>query len=127
MMVRETLMTLREYALSLPGAYEDFPWSESVIKVNKKIFLFLGDSTDDKAVNFWLKLPISNGDALNLPFTRPTGYNLGKSGWISVHFPADEDPPVDLFISWVEESYCAIASKKLLAQMGTNKRPFDKE
>ena len=33
---------LRIFALGLPGAYEEFPWGESVVKVNKKVFVFLG-------------------------------------------------------------------------------------
>ena len=34
---------VREFALGMPGAIEDFPWGESVAKVNKKVFVFLGD------------------------------------------------------------------------------------
>jgi len=33
---------LREYIFSLPGAHEDFPWGESVAKVQKKVFVFPG-------------------------------------------------------------------------------------
>jgi predicted DNA-binding protein (MmcQ/YjbR family) len=36
---------LRDFALSLPAAYEDHPWGEDVAKVNGKIFVFLGSST----------------------------------------------------------------------------------
>ena len=34
--------TVRRHALGMPGAYEDFPWDDSVAKVGKKIFAFLG-------------------------------------------------------------------------------------
>jgi predicted DNA-binding protein (MmcQ/YjbR family) len=115
---RETLAALREFALGLPEAYEEFPWGERVVKVNKKIFVFLGVEADaDKGVNFNVKLPVSNADALNFPFTMPSRYNLGKSGWVSIRFPPDEDPPVDLFRGWIKESYRAVAPKKLIAQL----------
>ena len=32
------------FALSLPGTAEDHPWGEDVVKVNGKIFVFLGGS-----------------------------------------------------------------------------------
>ena len=115
---RETVMALREFALKMPGAYEDFPWGERVVKVNKKIFVFFGVDEDiDKGVNFGVKLPTSNDDALNFPFTKPARYNLGKSGWVSVRFSPDEDPPIELFERWIGESYRAIAPKRLIAQL----------
>lgn len=38
---------MRAFALGLPGAVDEHPWGETVIKVNKKIFVFLG--VDDGA------------------------------------------------------------------------------
>jgi predicted DNA-binding protein (MmcQ/YjbR family) len=115
---RGAKQALREFAMNFPGAYEEFPWGESVIKVNKKVFVFLGAVEDfDKGVNFTVKLPVSGDDALNFPFTRPSGYNLGKSGWVTVRFPPDEEPPVDLFERWIEESYRAVAPKKLIERL----------
>jgi predicted DNA-binding protein (MmcQ/YjbR family) len=109
---------LAEYALSLPQAYADHPWGELVAKVNKKVFVFLGkplDATED--IGFSVKLPISGVDALELPFTTPTGYGLGKAGWVSVRFPAEDGPPMDEFFRWIDESYRAVAPKKLAAAL----------
>ena len=109
---------LAEYALSLPEAYADHPWGELVAKVNKKVFVFLGkplDATED--IGFSVKLPISGVDALELPFTTPTGYGLGKAGWVSVRFPAADGPPMDEFFRWIDESYRAVAPKKLAAAL----------
>ena len=35
---------LKSFALSLPEAYEDHPWGESVAKVRGKVFVFLGSA-----------------------------------------------------------------------------------
>jgi hypothetical protein len=65
-----------------------------------------------------VKLPASAPAALMLPFTKPTAYGLGKSGWVSVSFPAGRKPPVDLFLEWLDESYRAIAPKTLVRKIG---------
>ena len=115
---------LREYALGLPGAFEDFPWGESVVKVNKKIFAFFGMANDTNGgMGMSVKLPTSGSDALELPFTKPTGYGLGKSGWVSSRFEFDDRPPLDVLIRWVEESYRAVAPKKLVAELDAPPRP----
>jgi predicted DNA-binding protein (MmcQ/YjbR family) len=104
---------LRKFALSFPEAREDFPWGERVIKVKGKVFVFMG--APDDGIGISTKLPESAAAALTLPFASPTPYGLGKSGWVSARFAADEQPPVDLLKIWIRESYRAIAPKKLLA------------
>ena len=52
-----------------------------------------------------------------LPFAKPTGYGLGKSGWVSAEIPLGEAPPVALFKEWIEESYRAQAPKTLVKQL----------
>lgn len=106
---------LRKFALSLPGAHEDFPWGERVAKVGKKIFVTLGSGSDGKGLGMSVKLPESSFEALELPFTAPTGYGLGRAGWVTATFAAAEPVPVALLIEWIGESYRAIAPKKLVA------------
>jgi|SRR5450432_2155019 len=112
---------LRKFALSLPGAHEDFPWGERVAKVGKKIFVTLGSGPDGKGLGMSVKLPQSSFEALELPFTAPTGYGLGRAGWVTATFEAGAPVPVDLLRSWIEESYRAIAPKKLVAEMDGGK------
>jgi len=69
------------------------------------------------------KLPKSAAAALTLPFTSPTPYGLGKSGWVSARFSAKEEPPVELLKVWIEESYRAIAPKKVLALLNAPRGP----
>jgi len=106
------------FALALPEAYEDRPWGETVVKVRGKIFLFWGDAPT--ALAFALKLPRSHGYALSLPYAKPTGYNLGKSGWVSFHTVSDTALEVPLVKEWIVESYRAVAPKKLATQLASS-------
>jgi predicted DNA-binding protein (MmcQ/YjbR family) len=103
---------LRDRALSYPEAAEDFPWGHRAIKVKGKIFLTVDRA--DGVLSVTVKLPDSNAYALMQRYAEPTGYGLGKSGWVSCRFRAGDDVPVDLLEEWVEESYRAVAPKKLV-------------
>ncbi len=103
---------VRAFAFALPGAYEDHPWGESVAKVGKKVFAFFGVSEN---WGFTVKLPQSGEGVLHMPFAEPTGYGLGKAGWVSIKW--SPDLPAELLESWVLESYRAIAPKKLCAEL----------
>jgi predicted DNA-binding protein (MmcQ/YjbR family) len=107
---------VRRHALSYPGAWEDHPWGETVVKVGKKIFVFLGHG-EDEAFGVTTKLPHSGDAALSMPFCEPTGYGLGQRGWVSARFKKGEKPSADLLVSWIDESYRAIAPKKLIKQL----------
>jgi predicted DNA-binding protein (MmcQ/YjbR family) len=112
---RQGEAALRKYALSFPEAHEEFPWGERVIKVNKKIFVFLHGSADELSVT--TKLPQSYGAALLAPFCKPTGYGLGKSGWVTATFTRGIPPSYDILKSWIDESYRAVAPKRLLKNL----------
>ena len=103
---------LRTAALAYPEATEEFPWGERVVKVKKKVFVFMGDQQDD-GIGFSFKLPQSGAAALSFPFCKPTGYGLGKSGWVSVSFKKGDAVPVPILHAWIDESYRAVAPKKL--------------
>ena len=113
--LRKLYRQVRAYALSLPETHEDFPWGHPAIKVRKKAFVFLSSDRDiAQRFGMSVKLPESSELALALPFTTRTGYGLGKSGWVSVELgPADDLPPAEILLEWVEESYRAIAPKTL--------------
>jgi predicted DNA-binding protein (MmcQ/YjbR family) len=111
MSIEEWEEALRQYALTFPEAVEEFPWGERAFKVKKKVFLFLSAHPDH--VTFSVKLPESGEFVLNLPYTEPTGYGLGKHGWVTGHLKPDTDAPLDLLHEWIEESYRAVAPKKL--------------
>ncbi len=114
----QTSEALCAFALGLPNAWEDFPWGERVIKVNKKIFVFFGAQEPERTdLYLGVKLPDSAEDVLILPFATPMGYNLGKHDWIAFNFPPGEIPPARIVMPWIVESYRAVAPKALSAQV----------
>jgi predicted DNA-binding protein (MmcQ/YjbR family) len=104
---------LRAFALSFPGAVEDFPWGESVAKVNGKVFVFLGV---EKSKRMTVKLDESHGHALSIEGAEPTGYGLGPSGWVTVPLRAP-GLSVDILRDWIEESYRIVAPKKRVSEL----------
>ena len=104
---------LRRFALSFPEATEDFPWGERVAKVRGKIFAAFGaDPVPGGPMGLTVKLPDSHEAALDLPFSEPAGYGLGKSGWVTATFAAEDEPPLAILRAWIAKSYRAVAPKK---------------
>jgi predicted DNA-binding protein (MmcQ/YjbR family) len=103
---------LKKYAAEKPDAWVDHPWGETVYKVGKKVFVFLGHP--DYGYGMSCKLPQSGEAAVTMfSWAEPTGYGLGKAGWVSARFEPKEDVPVDLLKLWVDESYQSIAPKRV--------------
>ena len=101
------------FALSLPEAVEEHPWGEDVAKVRGKIFVFAG-STGSRRMS--VKLAESHAHALAIDGAEPTGYGLGKAGWVTVPLRAP-GVSLDVLRDWVEESYRIVAPKRLVAEL----------
>lgn len=108
-------LQLLKLALAYPETTEEFPWEERVIKVRGKIFLFLG--AVEGRLRLSVKLPQSFLDALTLPGAHPTGYGLGKAGWVSLWFDEGEAVPMERLTAWIDESYRAVAPKRLVKSL----------
>jgi predicted DNA-binding protein (MmcQ/YjbR family) len=106
------------YALSFPGAYAEHPWGQTVIKVKRKVFLFVnGAIAPEDGVSLSVKLPQSGADVLELPLAEPMGYGMGKHGWVTLLIMRDDQLPLRLLETWIDESYRAIAPKRLLNEL----------
>jgi predicted DNA-binding protein (MmcQ/YjbR family) len=97
------------------------PWGHHAIKVKGKAFVFL--AADAETFSLSTKLPSSAGVALKLPFASPTEYGLGRSGWVTARFPRAARVPIDLLKLWLDESYRALAPKRLVAQLAAKSSP----
>lgn len=116
---------LRTFALAYPDATEEFPWGERVIRVKGKIFVFFGQPPEG-GYGIGVKLPVSSEAALAMPFAEPSGYGLGKHGWVSAKFATAAEMPVDLLKEWIDESYRAVAPKSVLAKLESQEAPKPK-
>ena len=114
------LKELRAFGLAYPGTHTKSPWPGHMdLAVNDKTFAYL--SPEGEPFGISCKLPKSSQVALTMPFTEPTGYGLGKSGWVSAQFPEGQLPPVELLKAWIDESYRAQAPKSLVKQLDGGK------
>ncbi|WP_033307697.1 MmcQ/YjbR family DNA-binding protein [Streptomyces iakyrus] len=107
---------VRAFALGLPDAVEEFPWGESVAKVNRKVFVFLGVQDGSYPLGVTVKLTdeTAHAHALACPGAEPAGYGLGKAGWVYVPLEQQGAPAAEVLCDWVEESYRVIAPKRLI-------------
>ena len=105
-----------EFALSFPEAWPDTPWGDRVVKVGKKIFLFVGGPEAERPV-ITVKVPESRDHALSFPDAFPTRYGLGKHGWVTIFVDSVPDEEREVLLDFVEESYRAVATKTLVKRL----------
>jgi predicted DNA-binding protein (MmcQ/YjbR family) len=106
---------LRKAALNYPDTIEDFPWDHHAFKApNKKVFLFV-TALEGGGFNCSMKLPFRQQEALELKGAAPTGYGMAKSGWVTITYGAKAKPPLEKLTDYLDESWRAVAPKKLSA------------
>lgn len=118
MQARAAEAELIAYAATFPGAWEDRPWDHTVMKVAQKIFVFFGGAAmPDDVLSITVKLPISYEMALTLPYMKPSGHGLWKAGWAQLTQASGDDVDLDTIRGWIDQSYRAVAPKKLVKQL----------
>lgn len=109
-------LALRELGLKYPEAGLKRPWPEHLdLVVRGKTFAFM--NVEGLPLKISCKLPHSRSEATAQPFASPTGYGLGRSGWVSAAFDPESEPPVALLKQWIDESYRSQAPKTLVKQL----------
>ena len=81
-----------------------------MVKVRGKIFVFLGPDERSGRRMITVKLVESHAHALAIEGAEPTGYGLGRAGWVNV---PTRGPNVTLGLlrDLVEESYLVVAMR----------------
>jgi predicted DNA-binding protein (MmcQ/YjbR family) len=107
---------LRAFGMTYPGAHSKAPWpGHDDLAVRDKTFAYLPVEGDPFSLS--VKLPYTGEVALDLPYAAPTGYGLGKSGWVSFSPAEAEMPPLRQLKDWIDESYRAQAPRKLVKEL----------
>ena len=89
---------------------------EPTFRVRGKNFVF----TDREATSVTVKLPKEEAAAVVAtdPAAEPTGYGLGRHGWVSIAVGEDVDPERWAQVTeWVRTSYTLVAPKTLARQV----------
>ena len=108
------LKHLKTFGLSLPETQPKSPWpGHDDVAVKDKTFAFMSVASGDLVVS--VKLPVTGKEVLKRGDAKPTGYGLGKSGWVTVRFV--DEVALDTVKHWMMESYRAQAPKKLVKQL----------
>jgi predicted DNA-binding protein (MmcQ/YjbR family) len=111
-----TLDELEQFALALPEAWADTPWGDRVVKVAKKIFVFLSSEGAERP-DLTVKLPDSHDHGLSFEGAVLPGYGLGKHGWVTIYVDGVPKQERDVLFDFVEESYRAVAPKTLVKRL----------
>jgi predicted DNA-binding protein (MmcQ/YjbR family) len=56
-------------------------------------------------------------------FVQKMGYGMDKSGWVAVRFSKDDEIPLELLLSWIDESYETVAATALPKAKGATPPP----
>lgn len=89
---------------------------QPTFRVRNKNFVF----TDAEATGMSVKLPKEEAAAVvaSDPGAEPTGYGLGRHGWVRIVVaPDSDDDRWDQVTEWVRTSYTLVAPKKLGRQV----------
>ena len=84
---------------------------EPTFRVRGKNFIF----TDPEATGVSVKLPKDEAEAVvaSDPGATPTGYGLGRHGWVSIEVGDADEARWEQIEEWVRTSYTLVAPKSL--------------
>ncbi len=90
-------------AIQFANVEEGTACRQRSFKTNKKAFLFIGMQGGRYKAMF--KLQDSLEEAARLAKVNPNGYEVGKGGWVTARFTAEDPIPESVWCSWLEEGY----------------------
>lgn len=96
---------IREKAASYPEVAKGTSCTQSSFKAGSGTFLFIGPGPKGKGFKAMFKLRDSMPDAEARATEEPTRFEVGKTGWVTARFTAEEPLPRSVWEPWLDESY----------------------
>ena len=83
----------------------------------KKVFVFLGGDGPEDRLSLSGEVAESAVAGLTHAVHDTHRLRLGRSGWVTARFEWGDAVPTDILGDWIDESYRAVAPKKLVAEL----------
>ncbi|MCW8877756.1 MAG: MmcQ/YjbR family DNA-binding protein [Kangiellaceae bacterium] len=102
-------------AASYPEVTTGQSCNQTSFKVGKGSFLFIGPGPKGHGFKAMFKLKESMSEAQKLAEQEPKKFEVGKTGWVTTRFSAEEPLPEPIWKKWLSESYdvtCGSSKKK---------------
>lgn len=96
---------IRKAAADFPGVARGTSCNQSSFKAGKGSFLYIGPGRKGEGFKAMFKLKASIPQALALAGDEPTRFEVGKTGWATARFTAEEPLPRVIWETWLSESY----------------------
>ena len=103
---------IRQAAADFPEVAKGTSCNQSSFKAGKGTFLFIGPGAKGIGYKAMFKLKGSMDQARALAEEQPSRYEVGKTGWVTTRFSADDPLPSTIWESWLEESYALTVGSK---------------
>ena len=103
---------IREKAASYPEVAKGTSCTQSSFKAGRGTFLFIGPGPRGIGFKAMFKLRDSMADAEKRAEADPARFEVGKTGWVTVRFTAEDPLPRAVWERWLDESYAITTGKQ---------------
>ena len=94
---------VRHKAAGYEGVEQGTSCTQTSFRVGKKAFLFIGEQGGHSKAMFKLKESLPTAE--ELAAKEPENFEVGKFGWVTARFGAEDPLPGEIWEKWLDESY----------------------